>query len=87
MLRFIFSNSITIFFYLVSKSVFFTRLLTSGILPSISVTLVLESVFLTNLLTSGILFSTAVNAKLVANPLMLGILPSTSVILELKFIF
>ena len=40
--------------------------------------------FLTKLLTLGILFSTAVNAELVAKPLMLGISPSVSVILELK---
>ena len=39
--------------------------------------------FLTKLLTLGILFSTAVNAELVAKPLILGILPSISVILEL----
>ena len=43
--------------------------------------------FLTKLLTSGILFSTAVNAELVAKPVILGILPSTSVILALKFVF
>ena len=38
------------------------------------------SVFLTKLLTSGILFSTAVNAELVAKPLILGILLSISLI-------
>ena len=43
-----------------------------------------KSVFVTRLVISGILFSTAVNAELLARPLMLGILPSTSVILELK---
>ena len=40
--------------------------------------------FLTKLLTFGILFSTAVNAELVAKPLILGILFSISVILELQ---
>ena len=75
-------------FNLATKPVFFfTKLLISGILPSISVTLVLKSVFLTKSLISGILFSTEVNAELVANPLMLGILPSTSVILVLKSVF
>ena len=49
-----------------AQSVFLTKLLTSGILPSISVTLVLKSVFLTKLLTSGLLFSTAVISELVA---------------------
>ena len=44
-------------------------------------------VFVTKLVTSGILFSTAVNAELVARPLILGILLSTSVILELKSTF
>ena len=39
--------------------------------------------FLTKHLTSGILFSTAVNAELVTKPLILGILPSISLILEL----
>ena len=39
------------------------------------------------LLTSGILFSTAVNAAVVANPAILGILPSISVILTLKIVF
>ena len=38
---------------------------------------------MTKLLTSGILFSTAVNAALVSKPLILGILPSISVILDL----
>ena len=42
-----------------------------------------KSVFLTKPLTSGILFSNAVNAELVARPVILGILPSISVILEL----
>ena len=39
--------------------------------------------FLTKLLTSGILFSTAVNAELVTKPLILGTLPSISVIIAL----
>ena len=39
--------------------------------------------FLTKLLTSGILFSTAINAELIAKPLILGILLSISIILEL----
>ena len=38
-----------------------------------------KSVFVTKLLTLGILFS---NAELVARPVILGILSSTSVILE-----
>ena len=46
--------------------------------------IVLLLFFLTKLLTFGILFSTAVNAELVAKPLILGIVPSISVILELK---
>ena len=37
--------------------------------------------FLTKLLTSGILFSTAVNAEVVAKPVILGILPFISVVL------
>ena len=37
----------------------------------------------TKLLTSGILFSTAVNAELVAKPLILGVLFSISVSLAL----
>ena len=41
----------------------------------------------TKLLTSGILFSTAVNAKLVATSVILGILPSISVILAFKSVF
>ena len=41
----------------------------------------------TKLLTSGILFSTAVNAELVPKPVILGILPSVSVILTLKSVF
>ena len=41
-----------------------------------------KPVFVTRLVTSD-----AVNAELVARPLMLGILPSTSVILELKSVF
>ena len=41
------------------------------------------SVFLIRLLTLGILFSTAVNAVVVAKPVMLVILPSISVILPL----
>ena len=39
--------------------------------------------FLTKLLTSGILFSIAVNAAFVAKSLILGNLPSISVILAL----
>ena len=35
-------------------------------------------------MTLGILFSTAVNAELVARPVILGILPSISVILAFK---
>ena len=38
--------------------------------------------FLTKALTFGVLFSTAVNAELVAKPLILGNLFSMSVILE-----
>ena len=41
------------------------------------------SSFLNKLLTPGILFSTAVNAAVVAKPLILGILLSISVILAL----
>ena len=41
-------------------------------------------VFLTKLLTIGILFSTAVNAELVAKPVILGILLSVSVICYLN---
>ena len=44
-------------------------------------------VFFTKLLTSGILFSTAVNAELVAKPVILGILLSISVILVFKSVF
>ena len=40
--------------------------------------------FLTKLLTLGILFSTAVKSEVVAKPLILDILPSTSLILTLK---
>ena len=43
--------------------------------------------FFAKLLTSGILFLIAVNAKLIAKPAILGILPSTSVILALKSVF
>ena len=50
---------------------------------SISDIFVLESVFVTKLLTFDILFPTAVNAELVANPVILGIIFSISVILEL----
>ena len=46
-----------------------------------------KSIFVTELAMSGILFSTAVNDELVARPLILGILPSTSVILESKSVF
>ena len=44
-----------------------------------------RSVFFTKLLTSDILFSTAVNAKLVAKPLIVGILPSVTLVLESVF--
>ena len=54
---------------------------------SISKNFVLQSVFFTKLLTLGILYSTVVNAEAVAKPLILGFLPSTSLILELKFVF
>ena len=43
--------------------------------------------FLTKLLTFGLLFSTAVNAELVANPVILGILFSISAILAFKSVF
>ena len=43
--------------------------------------------FFTKLLTSGILFSTAFYSGLVARPVILGILPSISVILALKSVF
>ena len=46
-----------------------------------------KPVVFTKLLTSGILFSTAVNAELVAKPLILAILPSISVTLESKSVF
>ena len=46
-----------------------------------------KSVFVIKLVISDILFSAAVNDELVARPLILGILPSTSVILELKSVF
>ena len=49
----------------------------------ISITFVSESVFLTKLLILGILFSTAVNAEVVAKPVIPGILPSISLILVL----
>ena len=39
------------------------------------------SVFLTRSLTLGILFSTAVRTAVIAKPIILGILPSISVIL------
>ena len=45
-----------------------------------------KSVFVIKLI-SGILFSTAVNDELVVRPLILGILPSTSLILESKSVF
>ena len=44
-------------------------------------------IFLTKLLTFAVLFSTAVNAEVVAKPLILGVLPSISVILALKSVF
>ena len=43
--------------------------------------------FLTKPLTSGILFSTAVNAELVAKPVILDILPSISVTSAFKSAF
>ena len=43
--------------------------------------------FLTKPLASGILFSTAVNAELVAKPVILGILFSSSRILAFKSVF
>ena len=46
-----------------------------------------KSVFFAKLLTSGILFSTAVNAESVARPVILGILPSISVVLAFKSVF
>ena len=46
-----------------------------------------QSAFVTKLVTSSILFSSAVNAELVARPLILVILPSTSVILESKCVY
>ena len=46
-----------------------------------------KSVFVSKLVTSGILFSTVVNAELVTRPQILGILPSTSVILGSKSVF
>ena len=46
-----------------------------------------KSVCFTKLLTSGILFSTAVNAELVARQVILGILPSISVILAFMCFF
>ena len=41
------------------------------------------SAFFAKLLTLGVLFSTAVNTELVTKPLILGILPSRSLILAL----
>ena len=49
--------------------------------------LALKSVFVIKLVISGILFSTTVNDELVARPLILDILPCTSVILESKSVF
>ena len=46
-----------------------------------------KSVFVTRLLTSGLLFSTAVNAELVAKPLILGILSYIKLTLVLKSVF
>ena len=46
-----------------------------------------ESVFFTKILASGILFPTAVNAELVAKPVMLGIIFSMSVIVGFKSVF
>ena len=45
-----------------------------------AVNLALKSVFVTRLVTPGILFSTAVNAELVARPVIVGILFSISLI-------
>ena len=44
-------------------------------------------IMITKLLTLGILLSTAVNAELVAKPVILGILLSISVILAFKSAF
>ena len=46
-----------------------------------------KSVFVTRLLTSGLLFSTAVNAELLAKPLILGILSYIKLTLVLKSVF
>ena len=46
-----------------------------------------KSVFVIKLVISGILFSTAINDELVARPLIFGILPSASVVLESKSVF
>ena len=50
----------------------------------ISLIFVLESVFFTKLLTYFSTLTSFTNAKLVARPLMLGVLPSISVILAFK---
>ena len=42
---------------------------------------------MTKFLTSGIIFSTAVNAEVVAKPLILGILPSISLTLAFQSVF
>ena len=55
----------------------------SNFFISISLIFTLYSFFLTKLITSGILFLTAVNAELVAKPLMVGILVFISLILIL----
>ena len=46
-----------------------------------------KSVFVTKLVTPGIFLSTVFNTELVARRIILGILPSTSVILESKPVF
>ena len=73
------------FFNSLSRSKSFDLFLVT--LSLMSFNLASKSVFVTKLLTSGILFSTDVNAELVPRPLILGILPSTSVMLESKFVF
>ena len=55
----------------------------SNFLFNVSYFCIIIFFFLTKLLRLGILFSTAVNAALVAKPLILGILLSMSVVLAL----
>ena len=69
-----------IFFSSLSRSKSFDLFLVT--LSLMSFNLASKSVLVTKLVTSGILLSMAVNDELVARPLILGILPSTSVILE-----